>query len=470
LPVKRARGDAAPPIETRLALPVSAKRKRVALNEVQAVVRAIDARLALSVARLPAILPPLMGTRESESGVVPPSGSSGGLVTEGESPRSASRISVGKILGGKFEIVGVLGEGGTGIVYDAVRIAEKDAIALKVIHQHLLGDKQIRARFAREATILSRLHGPNLLAVLDSGEIPDPRGLASGILYLALPKVDGPALDQLLARDGPLPIDRALDIVFEVCVALNSAHSQGVIHRDLKPANVILDGDKRVIVVDFGMAKIVTGGGTGTTALTVHNMVFGTPEYMAPEQARGDELDARCDVYATGVMLYELLTGSVPFSGTSPLNVLTAHMTAPPPPPRLKNPDRRISPALEAVVLHAIAKDPADRYATAAELGAAIMQARSQPEDMRSVRPGFYRVEVDASGEDGARATVPALASRSLLRPVPSASLFVLPPRVSPLPSLGKLPVLEGRRRTFVWIVAAIVSISVGAWLSLRLN
>jgi serine/threonine protein kinase len=399
-----------------------------------------------------------MGTQESESGLIPANGG----------PGSASRISVGKILGGKFEIVGVLGEGGTGIVYDAIRVAEKDAIALKVIHQHLLGDKQIRARFAREATILRRLHGPNLLAVLDSGEIPDPRGSGGGILYLALPKVDGTALDQLLAQSGPLPLERALDVVLEVCVALNSAHSQGVIHRDLKPANVILEGGKRVVVVDFGMAKIVTGGGTGTTALTVHNMVFGTPEYMAPEQARGDELDARCDVYATGVMLYELLTGSVPFTGATPLTVLTAHMTMPPPPPSSKNPARRISPALEAVVLHAIAKDPADRYATAAEFAAAIVQARSQPEDMRSVRPGFYRIEGDASAEDIARATIPASVSRSLLR-APRPSAFV-PPRVSPLPPLGRLPVFEGRSRALVWLLAAIVGISVGVWLSLRLN
>jgi eukaryotic-like serine/threonine-protein kinase len=426
-----------------------------------------------------------MARRESDAGLVPASGGPGlvpasggpGLVPASGGPGlvpasgggqpSARRISVGKILGGKFEILGVLGEGGTGIVYDAVRIAEKDAIALKVIHQHLLGEKQIRARFTREATILRRLQGPHLLAVLDHGEIPDPRGSTSGLLYLALPKVDGPALDQLLTQSGPLPLDRALDIVMEVCAALNSAHSQGVIHRDLKPANVILEGAKKVIVVDFGMAKIVTGGGTGTTALTAHNMVFGTPEYMAPEQARGDELDARCDIYATGVMLYELLTGSVPFTGTTPLNVLTAHMTMPPPPPRLKNPGRHISPALEAVVLHAIAKDPADRYATAVELAAAIAHARARPDDMRSVEPGVYRIQGDASGEDAVRETVPT----SLPLDPPRASHpSLVAPRISTLPPLGPLPVIEGRSWTLVWIVAAIVSISLGVWLSLRLH
>jgi serine/threonine protein kinase len=380
----------------------------------------------------------------------------------------APRISTGQILGGKFEIVGVLGEGGTGIVYDAVRVAEKDAVALKVIHPHLLGDKQIRARFTREATILRRLQGPHLLAVLDYGEIPDPRGSSTGFLYLALPKVEGPALDRLLATEGPLPIERALDIILEVCAALNSAHAQGVIHRDLKPANVLLEGGKKVIVVDFGMAKIVTGGGTGTTALTAHNMVFGTPEYMAPEQARGDELDARCDIYATGVMLYELLTGSVPFSGATPLNVLTAHLTMPPPPPSSKNPNRRIPPALEAIVLHAIAKDPAARYATAAELSAALVRARTAPHDIQSVRPGVYRIDADASAEDGARATIPVPIPTDPPARISSPTSRKSGPTSTPPPTAS--PGMGTRGWALVWLIAAIVSISVGVWLSLRLG
>jgi serine/threonine protein kinase len=258
----------------------------------------------------------------------------------------SARISVGRVLGGKFEITGVLGEGGTGIVYDAARLEQGDRIALKVIHSHLFSDKQIRGRFTREAAILRRLAGPHLSAILDFGEIPDPKREGAGLLYIALPKIEGPALDALLRQEGPLSIDRALDITLQICEALKSAHAQGVIHRDLKPANVILRDGTHAIVVDFGMAKIVTGGGTGTTALTAHNMVFGTPEYMAPEQARGDELDARCDVYATGVMLYELLTGSVPFSGPTPLSVLTAHLTSPPVAPRTRAPERGISSAL----------------------------------------------------------------------------------------------------------------------------
>jgi eukaryotic-like serine/threonine-protein kinase len=377
---------------------------------------------------------------------------------------SSSRISSGRVLGGKFEIVGVLGEGGTGIVYDAVRLAEKDGIALKVIHPHLLGDKQIRGRFTREAAILRRLEGAHLSAILDFGEIADPKHESAGLLYIALPKIEGIALDRLIKEAGPLPIERSLDIVLQVCEALNSAHAQGVIHRDLKPANVILQGGTHAIVVDFGMAKIVTGGGTGTTALTAHNMVFGTPEYMAPEQARGDELDARCDVYAVGVILYELLTGAVPFSGATPLNVLTAQLTAEPEPPTKRAPDRRIPKGLEAVVMHAIEKDPSKRYATAAALGAAIVHARARPEDTSSVRPGAYRIDVADEPTDGHSATLPA--------PIPTPH-----PPAPTQPSVGAAlapadtsRALGPRGWAIVWVAVVLASIGVGVWLSLRSN
>jgi serine/threonine-protein kinase len=370
------------------------------------------------------------------------------------------RLSSGRVLGGKFEIVGVLGEGGTGIVYDAVRLEQKDSIALKVIHGHLLGDKQIRGRFTREAAILRRLEGPHLCPILDFGEVPDPKHETAGLLYIALPKIEGIGLDRLIKEEGPLAIPVALDLVLQVCDALKAAHSQGVIHRDLKPANVILRDGKHAVVVDFGMAKIVTGGGTGTTALTAHNMVFGTPEYMAPEQARGDELDARCDVYATGVILYELITGAVPFTGATPLNVLTAQLTAQPAPPRARAPARDISPALEAVVMHAITKDPAARYATAEALATAIVHAQARPDDIAGVRPGAYRIDTGEELIDGHAATIPS-------------PLTVPPPERRPLPSTVPPAAARGLSRggwALIWVIAVGVSISLGVWLSLRSN
>jgi serine/threonine-protein kinase len=348
-------------------------------------------------------------------------------------------IGAGRQLAGKFEILGVLGEGATGIVYDARRLVEGDHVALKVIHQHLVGDPHIRGRFRREAAILRRLEGKHLCPILDFGEAPDPRREGTGLMYLALPRIDGPALDALVRSEGVLPTARATAIVLEVCDALSEAHAQGIIHRDLKPGNVLLhDGDKAV-VVDFGMAKIVTGDGAGTTALTQRNMVFGTPEYMAPEQARGDELDARCDVYATGVILYELLTGSVPFVGNSPLNVLTAHLTVAARPPREQAPERNISPALEAVILHAIAKDPERRYGTAGALAAAIRTALAAPQNVEAVRPARAHA-----------ATADAIDTRTM-----SVATSTAPPKRS------------ARAWLLVCILAALAGIGLGAWLSM---
>ncbi len=379
-------------------------------------------------------------------------------------PAPSSRLSAGRVLGDKFEIVGVLGEGGTGVVYDAVRLKERDSIALKVIHPHLLGDKQIRGRFTREAAILRRLEGAHLCAILEFGEVADPRHPDAGLLYIALPKIEGIALDRQLKEHGPLPLDRSLDVVLDVCEALKAAHSQGVIHRDLKPANVILREGKHAIVVDFGMAKIVTGGGTGTTNLTAHNMVFGTPEYMAPEQARGDELDARCDVYATGVILYELLTGVVPFTGATPLNVLTAHLTAIPVAPRERAPERTIPPALDAVVMHAIAKDPAVRYATAAAFASAVVHARAHPDDVAAVRPGVYRILSDADGADAHAPTIPA--------PIPTDPP---PAKLSsrPTPPLSSRPPPPPRGLgtmgwAVIWVVVVLASMAIAVWLAWR--
>ena len=348
-------------------------------------------------------------------------------------------LSAGRQLGDKFEILGVLGEGGMGIVYDARRIGHDERVALKVIHQHLAGDALIRGRFTREAAILRRLEGRHLCPILDFGEVDDPRGTAS-LLFLALPRIDGPPLDALLKAEKLLPIPRAIAIVLDVSEGLTEAHAQGIIHRDLKPGNVLLrDGDKAV-VVDFGMAKIITGGGTGTTALTQHNMVFGTPEYMAPEQARGDELDARCDVYAAGIILYELLTGTVPFRGATALSVLTAHLTEAAQRPRDRAPERDISPALEAVVMNAIAKDPRDRYATAGALAAALRGAVAAPVDVAAVTPPTAAAaEVDAHAP-----TMPAPAPR-VARPSGDNRLWLI-----------------------VSVLAAVAGIVLGAWLSTR--
>ena len=383
-------------------------------------------------------------------------------------PRATSSPSIpplatGAVVSDRFEVLGILGEGGAGIVYDALRLPERERVALKVLHSHLLGDRQFRGRFEREAKILRRLEGPHVAPVLDSGELPDPRDPSRALLYIALPKIDGLALDTILHREGPLPLGRVFDIMLQILDALKMAHAQGIVHRDLKPANVILRGGSHVVVVDFGLAKILTGD-VAATVLTAHNMVCGTPEYMAPEQARGDEIDARCDVYAAGVILYQLLTGTAPFAGPTPLAVLTAHLTSPPVPPREKAPERGISPALEAVALHAMAKDPAARYSTAVAMAAAMLHARATPNDVRSVSPEVFRVRVDGDG-DGHAPTLPDLPN------APSSPPGASPPGGRPAVVLTQPPKgfeLGPRGWRLLWILAALASICVGVWLSLN--
>ena len=378
--------------------------------------------------------------------LVKPSGAVGA-----DTGRSSS-LPPGTRVGDRFELGAVLGAGGTGTVYEARDRMTGGVAALKLVHPDLVGDPQIRGRFAREVAILRRIEGPHLLAVIDAGEIVDPVHPERSMLYLALPKVDGPALDALVKSEGPLPFARIYDIGLQICAALRAAHGQGVIHRDLKPPNVLLRGGTEVVVVDFGMAKIMAGGtAPGTTQLTAHNALFGTPEYMSPEQARGDELDARCDVYAAGIILYELATGSVPFAGASPLVVLTAHMTEPVEPPRARAPARDVLPALEALVLHALAKDPALRYATAAALEAALAHARDAPHDVAAVRPAaFSPLGVPPS------AAAAALAAPAALTP-PAAATPGAPPRAA----LGHIT---------LWILLLAVAAAVGAWLSLRVR
>jgi serine/threonine-protein kinase len=288
----------------------------------------------------------------------------------------STTLDVGTRIGG-YLIEGVLGEGAHGVVYAARAERDASAVALKVIHPHLTGDPQVSRRFAREASILGQLDGEHVARMLDFID-------ADGLLAIALERVEGRSLEAMLAERAPLEIEVAIEIALQICAALGAAHARGIVHRDLKTANVLVEavGGARVArvhvkVVDFGLGKLLQGA--PTTALTEHGMIFGSPEYMAPEQASGDDVDARADLYAAGVILYEMTVGTPPFSGRSAMLTMTAHLREPPRSPREARPDAGITPALEAVILRALAKSPGDRYASARELAQAIASARDEP-------------------------------------------------------------------------------------------
>jgi serine/threonine-protein kinase len=277
-------------------------------------------------------------------------------------------VLLGRVIAGKYHIEDLLGEGAMGRVYRARQTVLDKPIAIKVLHRHLTGESRIEKRFHREARAASRLSHPNSLQILDFGSTED------GMLYIAMELLDGEDLQTVLDHDFPLSPARLGSILIPVLRAVEEAHRAGIIHRDLKPENIVVlsdrSGREHVKVCDFGIAKILDG--EDGQSITVDGFVCGTPQYMAPEQARGEAIDHRSDIYAAGVMLYQMLTGTVPFTGDNALGIITKHLMEEPVPPRRRRPDLGIPAALEEVCLRAMKKNPAERYPSAAEMADAL--------------------------------------------------------------------------------------------------
>ena len=260
-------------------------------------------------------------------------------------------------LGSAYRIERELGQGGMATVYLAEDLKHQRKVAVKVLRPELAAALGAD-RFTREIRIAARLQHPHILPLLDSGE-------AEGFLYYVMPYVDGQSLRDRIAREGELPVHEAVRLLVEVVDALAFAHSQGVVHRDIKPDNILLSG-RHALVMDFGVAKAVSEA-TGRQTLTTAGVAIGTPAYMAPEQATADpNIDHRVDIYAVGVMAYELLTGRTPFAGLTPQQMLAAHVTETPAAMTRYRPS--LSPALSSIVMRCLAKHPADRWQTAQEL------------------------------------------------------------------------------------------------------
>src|SRR5215211_3450283 len=285
-------------------------------------------------------------------------------------------LDEGRILDGRYQLGSLLAVGGMARVYLASDRVLERPVAVKVLSPPHAHDPSFVERFRREARAAARLSHPNIVAVFDSGT-------DAGLHYLVMEYVPGQSLAELLARQGRLTPRQAAELGVEVCAALAAAHAQGLVHRDVKPANVLVGDDGRVKVTDFGIVK------AAATTLTGTGTVLGTAAYLSPEQAQGGPVDARSDLYSLGCVLYELLCGSPPFgSGTDnpPVAVATRHLHQPPESPSVHNP--QVDPALDAVVLTALAKDPAQRYQSATELqdaleqvltGNAVAAGRGQP-------------------------------------------------------------------------------------------
>ncbi|HEV2374337.1 MAG TPA: Stk1 family PASTA domain-containing Ser/Thr kinase [Streptosporangiaceae bacterium] len=274
-----------------------------------------------------------------------------------------------RLLGGRYELDGVVGRGGMAEVYRARDIRLDRVVAVKTLREDLARDATFQARFRREAQSAASLNHPSIVAVYDTGE--DNSG-SSHVPYIVMEYVDGQTLRELLRNDRRLLPERALEITDGVLRALDYSHRNGIIHRDIKPGNVMLTRGGQVKVMDFGIARAVSDS---QATMTQTAQVIGTAQYLSPEQARGERVDARSDLYSTGCLLYELLTGRPPFLGDSPVAIAYQHVREQPVPPSHLDPD--VPRWADAIVLRAMAKDPNERYQSASEMRADIQRALS---------------------------------------------------------------------------------------------
>jgi hypothetical protein len=269
---------------------------------------------------------------------------------------------IGRTLNHRYLVEDKIGEGGFGAVFRGKQIATGREVALKILHPHNVADETIVARFRREAEACSRLRDPHTVTTYDFDETPD------GILYLAMELLRGQSLHQVQKSDGPLPYERVLGIMDQVAASLAEAHANGIVHRDMKPENVFIEtreGGDHVKVLDFGIAKVVSDE-KSVPALTAVGQTLGTLEFMSPEQLRGQKLDGRADLYALGMMAYEMLTGHLPFSSAkSPIDIINFHMRQEPPAPSKLSDKVAIPAPVDAIILKMVAKDREKRFADA---------------------------------------------------------------------------------------------------------
>jgi eukaryotic-like serine/threonine-protein kinase len=324
---------------------------------------------------------------------------------------------------GRYRIVRKLGTGGMANVYLAEDEVLGRRVAIKILNDRHAGDDQFVERFRREAKNAASLSHPNIVSIYDRGE-------AEGTYYIAMEYLDGRSLKELIVARGPAPVNVAIDYARQILAAIRFAHRHGIVHRDIKPHNVLVDGEGRLKVTDFGIAR------AGTSQMTEAGSIIGTAQYLSPEQAKGAPVDQTSDLYSVGVVLYELLTGVVPFSGDTPVEIAMKHLSSMPEPPSAKRSE--IPRDLDMVVLRALAKDPADRYQSAEEMDA----------DLARVARG---AGVSPATEEAATAIIS--------RPPPTAVTAINTPRTrEPVPYAPPAAYYDydepRRRAVWPWIVA----------------
>jgi serine/threonine protein kinase len=358
---------------------------------------------------------------------------------------AVSDTLIGTLFDGRYTVVRKLGAGGMANVYLAEDQELGRRVAIKILNDRHANDEQFVERFRREAKNAAALSHPNIVSIYDRGE-------AEGTYYIAMEFIDGRSLKELIVSRGPAPLTVAVEYARQVLSALRFAHRHGIVHRDIKPHNALVDAEGRVKVTDFGIAR------AGTSQMTEAGSIVGTAQYLSPEQARGTNVDQRSDLYSTGIVLYELLTGTVPFNGDTPVEIAMKHLSTLPEPPSAKRSD--IPRDLDLIVMRALAKDPDDRYQSAEEMDADLERFLRGA----TVSPVTEEAATQIMRLPAADQPYSATAA-TMIAPPSSRRTAVLPP--PPPPVYYDLDEPIHRRQMWPWFAALffVCVAAIGGWL-----
>jgi eukaryotic-like serine/threonine-protein kinase len=381
----------------------------------------------------------------------------------GDSPTANADPLISLVVADRYKVLRKLGEGGMGAVYLAEHVVIEKKFALKVLAPELARRPDLVARFLQEARSASRIGHENVIDISDFGQSPD------GLVYIAMEFLDGKDLGEIVRGKGAMDWAEAREIVLQICRALRTAHEKGIVHRDMKPENIFLvqrEGQPHFVkILDFGIAKVM-GLDPNGPRLTRTGMIFGTPEYMAPEQAEGKDTDHRADIYAVGCILYHLMTGQTPFVAESFMTMLTKHLMEDPVPPSMRRPDLPISPEMDALVLKALEKDRENRWQSMAELLEAVA-ACPGPENAPKQQP--LKAQTIAMGGAHAQAALRPIRPKDAAQGTAKLSRKAVDAAVSDAEmSAANAPATASNRKPLILVgVGVALGLGVAAWLAL---